>query len=174
MKCDFNKYMGLFVPLYGPFRACLKRVVLVSAHGPRPRPGTKIFRGVSCLGRAFFPCFGSAHQAWPKCTPIGAPMDMGWKGSLGYCINISVICMTTVSIYTIQLFCATQINTRHTGFFIWFTRYKPVRCNGGHLCTHRSLFCDAIKNQLNNHNKCWSLTFRTTKIWLNDTINRNR
>jgi hypothetical protein len=30
----FNKYMGLFVPLYGPFRACLKRVVLVPAHGP--------------------------------------------------------------------------------------------------------------------------------------------
>jgi hypothetical protein len=26
--------MGLFVPLYGPFRACLKRVVLVPAHGP--------------------------------------------------------------------------------------------------------------------------------------------
>jgi hypothetical protein len=30
--------MGLFVPLYGPFRAYLKRVVLVPAHGPRPRP----------------------------------------------------------------------------------------------------------------------------------------
>jgi hypothetical protein len=30
----FNKYMGLFVPLYGPFRACLKRDVLVPAHGP--------------------------------------------------------------------------------------------------------------------------------------------
>jgi hypothetical protein len=26
--------MGLFVPLYGPFRACLKRAVLVPAHGP--------------------------------------------------------------------------------------------------------------------------------------------
>jgi hypothetical protein len=38
--------------------------------------------------------------------------------------------------------------------FFFFTRYKPVRCNGGHLYTHRSLFCDAIKNQLNNHNKC--------------------
>jgi hypothetical protein len=25
--------MGLFVPLYGSFRACLKRVVLVPAHG---------------------------------------------------------------------------------------------------------------------------------------------
>jgi hypothetical protein len=34
MKCDFNKYMGLFVPLYGPFRAWLKRAVLVPAHGP--------------------------------------------------------------------------------------------------------------------------------------------
>jgi hypothetical protein len=61
MKCDFNKYLGLFVPLYGPFRACLKRVVLVPAHGLRPqpklgscRPGTKIFRTVPYLSRAFF------------------------------------------------------------------------------------------------------------------------
>jgi hypothetical protein len=38
MKCDFNKYMGLLVPLYGPFRVCLKQAVLVPAHGPRPRP----------------------------------------------------------------------------------------------------------------------------------------
>jgi hypothetical protein len=40
MKCGFNKYMGLFVPLYGTFCACLKRavLVLVPAHGPRPRP----------------------------------------------------------------------------------------------------------------------------------------
>ena len=38
MKCGFNKYMGLFVPLYGPFCACLKRAMLVPAHGPRPRP----------------------------------------------------------------------------------------------------------------------------------------
>ena len=30
--------MGLFMPLYGSFRACLKRAVLVPAHGPRPRP----------------------------------------------------------------------------------------------------------------------------------------
>jgi hypothetical protein len=30
--------MGLSVPLYEPFRACLKRVMLVPAHGPRPRP----------------------------------------------------------------------------------------------------------------------------------------
>jgi hypothetical protein len=29
----------------------------------------------------------------------------------------------------------------------------PVRCNGGHLYTDMSLFSDAIKNQLNNHNK---------------------
>jgi hypothetical protein len=50
MKCDFNKYMGLFVPLYGPFRACLKRVVLVPAHGPRPRPkpGPTLKYFVSC------------------------------------------------------------------------------------------------------------------------------
>jgi hypothetical protein len=65
MKCDFNKYMGLFVPLYERFRACLKRVVLVPAHGrnlgPNSaryigpcRPDTKIFRVVSCLERAFF------------------------------------------------------------------------------------------------------------------------
>jgi hypothetical protein len=45
--------------------------------GPNParyngscRPGTKLFRTVPCLGRAFFPCFGPAHQARPKCTPI--------------------------------------------------------------------------------------------------------
>jgi hypothetical protein len=30
--------MGLFVPLYGPFRVCLKWAVLVPSHGPRPRP----------------------------------------------------------------------------------------------------------------------------------------
>jgi hypothetical protein len=69
MKCGFNKYMGLFVSLYGPFRACLKRVVLVPAMGrdlgPNParnngscRPGTKIFWDVSCLGRAFFRASG--------------------------------------------------------------------------------------------------------------------
>jgi hypothetical protein len=34
------------------------------------RPDTKLFRAVPCLGRAFFPCFGPAHQARPKCTPI--------------------------------------------------------------------------------------------------------
>jgi hypothetical protein len=48
MKCDFNKYMGLFVPLHDPFRACLKRVVLVAAHGLRPRPKPDpIYRVVS-------------------------------------------------------------------------------------------------------------------------------
>jgi hypothetical protein len=46
-----------------------------------------------------------------------------------------------------------------------------VRCNGGRLCMHKSLFSDAIKTQLNKINKCWRLTFRTTKIWLNITIN---
>jgi hypothetical protein len=30
--------MDLFVPLYGSFRACLKRVMLMAAQGPRPRP----------------------------------------------------------------------------------------------------------------------------------------
>jgi hypothetical protein len=32
-----SRDMCLFAPLYGPFRACLKRVVLVPAHGLRPR-----------------------------------------------------------------------------------------------------------------------------------------
>jgi hypothetical protein len=36
------------------------------------RPGTKLFRAVPCLGRVFFPCFGPAHLARPKCTPIAA------------------------------------------------------------------------------------------------------
>jgi hypothetical protein len=45
--------------------------------GPNPtryigpcRPGTKIFRVVSCLSRVFFPCFGPALLARPKCIPI--------------------------------------------------------------------------------------------------------
>jgi hypothetical protein len=44
--------MGIFVSLYGPFRACLKQAVLVPAHRlrPRPKPGlipdTKIFQAV--------------------------------------------------------------------------------------------------------------------------------
>jgi hypothetical protein len=33
------------------------------------------------------------------------------------------------------------------------TRYMSVRCNGEYLYTDMSLFSDAIKNQLNNHNK---------------------
>jgi hypothetical protein len=74
MKCGFNKYMGLFVPLYGPFRACLKRAVLVPTHGPwpRPKPGPALNYFGSCRIWAvlFFPCFGPAHQARPKCTPI--------------------------------------------------------------------------------------------------------
>jgi hypothetical protein len=40
-----------------------------------------------------------------------------------------------------------------------FTGYIAVRCNGGHLYTHRSLFSDAIKNQLNINNKCRNLSF---------------
>jgi hypothetical protein len=56
-----------------------------------------------------------------------------------------------------------------------FTRYMPVRCNKRHLCIHRSLFSNAIKNQLNNHNKCRSLSFETTKIshnWQAHTIDK--
>jgi hypothetical protein len=74
MKCGFNKYMGLFVPLYGPFRACLKRAVPVPAHGPwpRPKPGPTLNYFVPCRAWAvlFFSCFGPAHLARPKCTPI--------------------------------------------------------------------------------------------------------
>jgi hypothetical protein len=41
--------MRLFVPLYGPFRDCLKWVVLVPAHGPRPQPKPgSIYRAVPC------------------------------------------------------------------------------------------------------------------------------
>jgi hypothetical protein len=45
-----------------------------------------------------------------------------------------------------------------------FTRYMPVCCNGGHLCIHRLLFSDAIKNQLNNHNKCRNRSFEQPKF----------
>jgi hypothetical protein len=48
--------------------------------------------------------------------------------------------------------------------FSYMTRYISVRCNGGYLCTHRSLFSDAINNQLSNHSKHRNLPFRTTKI----------
>jgi hypothetical protein len=34
------------------------------------RPSIKIFRAMSCLSRALFSCFGPAHQARPKYTPI--------------------------------------------------------------------------------------------------------
>jgi hypothetical protein len=76
MKCGFNKYMGLFVPVYGPFRACLKWVVLVLAHGSwlvtlsqtrpdisgRAGPALKYFG--SCRAWAvLFSCFGPAHPA---------------------------------------------------------------------------------------------------------------
>jgi hypothetical protein len=46
------------------------------AHGPRPRPkfGPTLNYFVSCRAWAvlFFPYFGPAHQARPKCTPIVA------------------------------------------------------------------------------------------------------
>jgi hypothetical protein len=67
-------YMGHFVPtLNGPCSCPPMGHDL----GPNPtryigscRPGTKIFHVVPCMGRAFFPFFGPAHQAQPKCTPI--------------------------------------------------------------------------------------------------------
>ena len=73
-------YMGHFVPaLNGPC-SCLP---MGRDLGPNParyngpcRPGTQLFRVVPCLGRAFFPCFGPAHLARPKCTPIGTPRRM--------------------------------------------------------------------------------------------------
>jgi hypothetical protein len=73
-------YMGHFVPaLNGPCSCPPMGRDL----GPNParyngpcRPGTKLFRAVPCLGRAFFPCFGPAHLARPKCTPIPARFDL--------------------------------------------------------------------------------------------------
>jgi hypothetical protein len=50
--------MGLFMPLYGSFRACLKRAVLVPAHGPRPRPD--ISGRVGPALKYFVPCRGWA------------------------------------------------------------------------------------------------------------------
>jgi hypothetical protein len=48
MKCGFNEYMALFVPLYGSFHIFLKQVVLVPAHGPRSRSKPDpIYRTVS-------------------------------------------------------------------------------------------------------------------------------
>jgi hypothetical protein len=67
--------MGLFVPALNGSCSCLP---MGHDLGPNParyigpcRPDTKIFHVVPCLGRAFFPCFGLAHLARPKCTPIG-------------------------------------------------------------------------------------------------------
>jgi hypothetical protein len=54
--------------------------------------------------------------------------------------------------------------TDHFYVFLPTTRYMHVRCNGKHLCIHRSFFSNAIKNQLINHNKCRILSFETTKI----------
>jgi hypothetical protein len=78
--------MGLFVHLFGPFHVCLKRVVLVPVHGPRPRPKPdptlKYFE--SCrVWIVLFSCFGPAHQARPKYTPIRLGIDVPvvvWMG----------------------------------------------------------------------------------------------
>jgi hypothetical protein len=50
--------------------------------GPNParyngscRPGTKLFSGRAVPGPCFFSCFGPAHQARPKCTPILVSTD---------------------------------------------------------------------------------------------------
>jgi hypothetical protein len=68
-------YMGHFVSALNGSCSCppMGRYL-----GPNPTryigpcwPGTKIFRVVSCLGCVFFSCFGPAHQAQPKCTPMG-------------------------------------------------------------------------------------------------------
>jgi hypothetical protein len=61
--------MGLFVPLYGPFRAFLKRAMLMPTHGPRSRP--KLGPALKYIGSyltcaVLFSCFGLAHQANPK------------------------------------------------------------------------------------------------------------
>jgi hypothetical protein len=85
--------MGLFVPLYGPFRACLKRAVLVPAHGPRPQPKPgptlKYFGSCRAWTVLFFLCFGPAHQAWSKCIPIE---ERDWAFSFSsvflFCIGI--------------------------------------------------------------------------------------
>jgi hypothetical protein len=67
--------MGIFVSLYGPFRDCLKRVVLVPAHGPRPQPkpdpSLEYFGACRAVpGPCFVSCFGPAHQTRPKYTHI--------------------------------------------------------------------------------------------------------
>jgi hypothetical protein len=68
--------MGHFVPALNGQCSCPP---MGRDLGPNParyngscRPGPKLFRVVSCLGYAFFSCFGPVHQARPKCTPIAA------------------------------------------------------------------------------------------------------
>jgi hypothetical protein len=47
--------MCIFVSLYGLFRVCFKRVMLVPVHGPQPRPKPDlIYWVVLCLDRVFF------------------------------------------------------------------------------------------------------------------------
>jgi hypothetical protein len=67
-------YMGHFVHAYNGSCSCPP---MGCDLGPNParyigpcQLDTKIFRVVPCLSRAFFPCFGPAHQTRPKCTPI--------------------------------------------------------------------------------------------------------
>jgi hypothetical protein len=67
-------YMGHFVPALNGSCSCPPMGRDLSPNPARYngpcRPGTKLFRAVPCLGCAFFPCFGPAHQTRPKCTPI--------------------------------------------------------------------------------------------------------
>jgi hypothetical protein len=65
--------MGLFVPLYVPFRTYLKQVVLVPAHGSRPQskpgPALKYFGSCrTCI--VLFSCLGPNHLTRPKYAPI--------------------------------------------------------------------------------------------------------
>jgi hypothetical protein len=80
MKCGFNKYIGIFVSLYEPFRACLKRVVLVPAHGPwpRPKPGPALKYFGPCRAWAvLFFVLRAGPSGRPKCTPIAADVANG-------------------------------------------------------------------------------------------------
>jgi hypothetical protein len=81
MKCGFNKYMGLLCLYMGHFVPALNGTCscppMGRELGPNParyigscQPGTKIFQVALCLG-VLFSCFEPAHQARPKCTPIG-------------------------------------------------------------------------------------------------------
>jgi hypothetical protein len=64
--------MSLFMPIYESFHACLKRVVLMPAYGPRPRPksGLTLKYFVSCRACAvlFFPWFRPAIKPGPMYT----------------------------------------------------------------------------------------------------------